>query len=308
MSEREANAAFEELLLFLRDNRGFDSTGYKRPSLMQRVRDRMESIQSEAFEAYHDYLEVHPEEFAYLFNTILINVTSFFRDPEVWDYLGKEIVPCIIEKSPGGQEVRVWSAGCTAGQEAYSLAMLFGEALGVDEAIERLKVYATDVDEQALTQARQGGYRPEALECVPADLREKYVDLQGGQYVFRGDLRRAGPRQWGGTDYVRPPSAGSWPSLSGPGVVLPARRGTISGHRDYAPAGQRRPLPWHCHRVQGRHRLTTRSSMRNTEIPRKSSKRPTRNFSPRTRNSRRRTRSSSPQRRSCGPPTRRRTR
>jgi len=190
MNESEKNPAFEALLIFLRDNRGFDFTGYKRPSLMRRVRRRMEDVEIETFEQYHDYLEVHPDEFAYLFNTILINVTSFFRDQETWDYLAEEIVPQILEHNPDGQEIRVWSAGCAGGEEAYTLAILFAEALGIDEAVERLKIYATDVDEEALTQARQGGYRPEAVEPVPGDLRDKYFDLSGGQYVFRSDLRR----------------------------------------------------------------------------------------------------------------------
>jgi len=184
------NEAFEALLVFLRDNRGFDFTGYKRPSLMRRVRRRMEDVGIKTFEQYHDYLEVHPDEFAYLFNTILINVTSFFRDEETWDYLAEQIVPRIIEHSPDDQEVRVWSAGCAGGEEAYTLVVVFAEALGIRAATERLKIYATDVDEEALAQARQGGYRPEAVEPVPGPLRDKYFDLSGGQYVFRSDLRR----------------------------------------------------------------------------------------------------------------------
>jgi len=191
VNEQERNPAFEELLVFLRDHRGFDFTGYKRSSLMRRVRRRMEEVGVEGFRGYRDYLEVHPNEFAYLFNTILINVTSFFRDREPWDHLADEVVPRIIENVPGGDEIRVWSAGCAGGEEAYTLAMVFAEALGVDEALGRLKIYATDVDEDALTRARVGGYRPEATEPVPEEMREKYFDLSGGLYVFRSDLRRA---------------------------------------------------------------------------------------------------------------------
>jgi two-component system CheB/CheR fusion protein len=190
MNDEKRNPAFETLLEFLRDNRGFDFTGYKRPSLIRRVRHRMEDLDEvETFEAYQDYLEVHPDEFAYLFNTILINVTSFFRDPEAWDCLGEEVVPQILEYNPSSP-IRVWSAGCAGGEEPYTLAMVFAEAMGVKEALDRLKIYATDVDEQALSQARQGSYRPEATEPIPDDLRDKYFELSGGQYVFRGDLRR----------------------------------------------------------------------------------------------------------------------
>jgi two-component system CheB/CheR fusion protein len=191
MNEEKRNPAFEDLLVFLRDNRGFDFTGYKRPSLMRRVRRRMEAVEIETFAKYHDYLEVHPDEFAYLFNTILINVTSFLRDPEAWDYLAEEIMPQIINDKPPSDKIRIWSAGCAGGEEAYTLAMVFAEALGTEEAAERLKVYATDVDEEALAQARQGGYRPEATDPIPDELRERYFELTGGRYVFRSDLRRA---------------------------------------------------------------------------------------------------------------------
>ena len=80
---------FESLLEYLRQNRGFDFTGYKRPSLMRRVSKRMQDIHIDAFEDYVDYLEVHPEEFSHLFDTILINVTAFFRDTTAWEYFAQ---------------------------------------------------------------------------------------------------------------------------------------------------------------------------------------------------------------------------
>jgi len=87
VSERE-DKQFDNLLYYLQQNRGFDFTGYKRPSLMRRVGKRMQMVNVDSFVDYLDYLEVHPEEFSQLFNTILINVTSFFRDPVAWGSLG----------------------------------------------------------------------------------------------------------------------------------------------------------------------------------------------------------------------------
>ena len=89
--------SFEKLLLFLRDSRSFDFTGYKRPSLMRRVQHRMREIGAESFEDYQDVLQLQPSEFTALFNTILINVTSFFRDPEAWEQLRTEILPHLLE-------------------------------------------------------------------------------------------------------------------------------------------------------------------------------------------------------------------
>src|SRR2546426_1182200 len=103
---------------------------------------------------YVDYLEVHPGEFTFLFNTILINVTEFFRDPPAWEFLTAEVIPRILESKGTHEQIRVWSAGCASGEEAYSVAMSFAEPLGIEGMRERVKVYATDVDEEALSTAR----------------------------------------------------------------------------------------------------------------------------------------------------------
>src|SRR5438552_5505560 len=157
MTEAE-DPKFETLLQFLQQQRGFDFTGYKRPSLMRRVARRMQMLAVPDYGDYRDYLEVHPEEFSHLFNTILINVTSFFRDPPAWDFLAQEVIPQILSNKKEDDFVRVWSAGCASGEEAYSLAMLLGEAAGEEGLRKQVKVYATDVDEDALSQARQGSY------------------------------------------------------------------------------------------------------------------------------------------------------
>jgi len=156
---------------------------------MRRVTKRMHEIGVEGFAEYIDYLEVHPDEFEALFNTILINVTSFFRDREAWDRLAAEGLPRILEAKPPGEPIRVWSAGCAAGQEAYSAAMVFAEALGADEFASRVKVYATDVDEEALAQARLGTYDAKQVADVPEALRERYFLREEGRFVFRKDLR-----------------------------------------------------------------------------------------------------------------------
>src|SRR5437763_11076910 len=146
---RDTDPAFEELLGYLRRTRGFDFTGYKRTSLDRRIRKRMLTVGINSFAEYTDYMEVHPDEFAHLFNTILINVTSFFRDPPVWDYLREEVVPRLVAGKADGQTIRVWSAGCASGEEAYTLAMVLAEAVGPEAYRGRVKIYGTDVDEEA---------------------------------------------------------------------------------------------------------------------------------------------------------------
>jgi len=182
--------AFEVLLDYLKRSRGFDFTGYKSSSLRRRLTRRMQLQQIDSFGDYLDYLEVHPEEFSQLFNTILINVTAFFRDTNAWEFLAHEIIPRSIHNKAPGEPIRVWSAGCASGEEPYSMAILLAEALGWEEFRQRVKIYATDVDEDALTQARQAVYTARAVNGLPAELCHKYFDRVGSQYAFRPDLRR----------------------------------------------------------------------------------------------------------------------
>ncbi|GAB2775915.1 CheR family methyltransferase [Streptomyces daliensis] len=182
--------ALEELLGFIREARGFDFTGYKRSSLARRIRKRMSDVGIRTYRDYQDLLETNAEEFSALFNTILINVTSFFRDAEAWAFLQGEILPELLSGLTPDEEIRVWSAGCSSGEEAYSLAIMFAEALGLHECLRRVKIYATDMDEEALREARTGLYTPKSLEGLPSDLREAYFEQNGAQFSFRPDLRR----------------------------------------------------------------------------------------------------------------------
>jgi two-component system, chemotaxis family, CheB/CheR fusion protein len=191
MTSAERDPKFENLLTYLRQSRGFDFTGYKRSTLMRRVCKRLQLLTIENFEEYLDYLEVYPEEFNYLFNTILINVTAFFRDSSAWEYLAEEILPNLIKNKKTSDQIRIWSAGCASGEEAYTLAMLMAEILGVEEFRQRVKIYATDVDEDALNQARQAIYSAKDVQAVSDELRQKYFEIIGNRYVFRQDLRRS---------------------------------------------------------------------------------------------------------------------
>ncbi|CAM5661081.1 hypothetical protein SALBM135S_04057 [Streptomyces alboniger] len=186
----ETNEALEELLVFIREARGFDFTGYKRSTLGRRINKRMSDVGIDAYADYQDLLETSADEFSALFNTILINVTSFFRDPDAWSFLQREVVPDLLAELAPDQEIRVWSAGCSSGEEAYSLAIMFAEALGIEECLSRVKIYATDVDEEALREARSGLYPTKALESLSAELRDKYFEPNGAQLSFRPDLRR----------------------------------------------------------------------------------------------------------------------
>ncbi|HUR94047.1 MAG TPA: CheR family methyltransferase [Gemmatimonadales bacterium] len=190
-NDPESLAEFEALLTYLKQSRGFDFTSYKRTSLMRRVLVRMHTLGVTGFNAYLDFLQVDPEEFTRLFNTILINVTSFFRDTASWDHLRDHVIPAIVGARGSREPIRIWSAGCASGEEAYSLAILLAEALGTDAFKERVKIYATDVDEEALNQARHASYGTRIVEDVPQALLERYFDRVEDRHVFSKELRRA---------------------------------------------------------------------------------------------------------------------
>ena len=147
MTSPEIDSQLEGLLDYLKRSRRFDFTGYKRSSLSRRGQHRTHIINQ--YSGYLDYLEVHPEEFLHLFNTLLINVTNFFRDRPFWNFLSSEVLPRIIDQKEPNEPIRVWSAGCASGEEAYSLAMAFADLLGAEQ-MRQVKIYATDVGEESL--------------------------------------------------------------------------------------------------------------------------------------------------------------
>jgi len=181
---------FEALLDYIQGNRGVDFRGYKRTSLRRRITLRMAAVEVESFGAYQSRLEADPGEFESLLNTVLINVTSFFRDAEAWEVLKSEVIPKLIAHAEPDKPIRVWSVGCASGQEPFSIAMLFAEALGPTEFCNRVKIYATDLDEEALKVARVASYTPRDVEGVPPELLERYFERTANHYTFERELRK----------------------------------------------------------------------------------------------------------------------
>lgn len=186
----EANPEFEALLNYLKHSRGCDLTGYKRSTLMRRFQNRMQSININSYQRYRQYLQSDPSEWLALLDDVLINVTTFFRDRDAWVTLANETIPQIIASKEPDEPIRVWSAACASGQEAYSLIILFAEALGIESCLQRVKFYATDIDEAALRQARLGIYQPREVTEIPPDWLEKYFEQSDRGYVFHPQLRR----------------------------------------------------------------------------------------------------------------------
>jgi two-component system, chemotaxis family, CheB/CheR fusion protein len=164
----------KDFLWQLAEQRGLELRGYKLTTLDRRIRRRMFQLQIGGFREYMEFLICNPGEITDLLNTILINVTEFFRDPQAWEVLRKNILPSLSCGLRSGDSLRVWSAACASGEEAYSVAIVIAEHLGSRIHDYDIKIYATDIDDDALKTAQRAEYPATLLQKVPAELREKY--------------------------------------------------------------------------------------------------------------------------------------
>ena len=181
---------FRALLEKLSESYNFDFREYKEASLVRRIRSRMSQVHAPTFEVYSGFLDLHPEEHVHLFNAILINVTGFFRDADAWTTLGEDIIPRMVSEAAESRTLRIWSAGCSSGEEPYSLAILLAEHLGERATEFQIKIYGTDLDEDALAAARHAYYRTEQLKDVQDRLLERYFIRDGQLWRLRRDIRR----------------------------------------------------------------------------------------------------------------------
>ena len=156
--EDKAQSALEKVVILLRAHTGNDFSFYKRNTLYRRIERRMGIHQIKKMTAYVRYLQENSQELDLLFRELLIGVTNFFRDPAAWEQLSAEAIPALLASRPPGKALRAWVPGCSTGEEAYSLAIVFKEAL--EEVKPRgkfsIQIFATDLDRDAIEKARQG--------------------------------------------------------------------------------------------------------------------------------------------------------
>jgi two-component system CheB/CheR fusion protein len=174
-AETRENEAVRLLLDRVRERSGIDFSAYKSATIIRRLRGRMSATKSPSAAEYAALVERDPIEYERLVGSLLIKVTEFFRDPNLWDHLRERVLPGLIDDARReGRELRVWSAGCSSGEEAYSLAMTIAEAQRDDPLPVEVRIFATDIDAAAIAYARRGVYPIGALEKVPAQLRGDY--------------------------------------------------------------------------------------------------------------------------------------
>ncbi|MGD0861132.1 MAG: CheR family methyltransferase [Candidatus Limnocylindrales bacterium] len=174
----------------IHERSGIDFSSYKPATILRRLRGRMKATSRPTLAGYAAYLESDPEEYARLVNSLLIKVTEFFRDPKLFEYLRGDVLPALIAEARRDQrELRIWSAGCSTGEEAYSLAIIVAEALGEELPWPAVRIFATDIDREAIAFARRGIYPPAALKGLPAGARDRYFVKSDGGYEVAKQLR-----------------------------------------------------------------------------------------------------------------------
>jgi two-component system CheB/CheR fusion protein len=187
----QEQSALEKVLILLRAKTGHDFSLYKKNTVHRRIERRMGIHQIPTIAAYVRFLRENPQEVEFLFNELLIGVTNFFRDPEAWEQLRTEVIPALLRGLPEGGTLRAWSAGCSTGEEAYSLAMVFKEVLTElkPQASFQLQVFATDLDRDAIDKARAGVY-PANIEADVASPRlQRFFVQEGGCYRIGKEIR-----------------------------------------------------------------------------------------------------------------------
>ncbi|HSG23374.1 MAG TPA: chemotaxis protein CheB, partial [Azonexus sp.] len=182
------HSALEKICALLRVRTGNDFSLYKPSTLYRRIERRTALLQIEGIAGYVRYLRDNPQELDLLFKELLIGVTNFFRDPPLWEFMAKSIFPAIFAQQSGGRQLRAWVPACSSGEEAYSLAIVFREAIEQlqPEAHFSLLIYATDLDPDAIDKARNGFYPANiAADVSPERLARYFVAEEGGYRISK---------------------------------------------------------------------------------------------------------------------------
>ncbi len=187
----QANSAdqFARIYELLHEHQGHDFSKYKQNTFARRVQRRMQVLQLADVGAYVERLEGDGNELNHLFRDLLIGVTRFFRDPAAFEALARDVIPALVEDKIAGERIRVWVPGCGSGEEAYSIGILLLEELQKRQHPLEAQIFATDINESALTSARSGLYPAAALADVPRERIERFFVRENGLYRVAKSLR-----------------------------------------------------------------------------------------------------------------------
>ena len=191
--QEQALSSLKKIIILLRTQTGHDFSLYKKNTIYRRIERRMGIHEIEKISTYVNYLQANPHEIELLFKELLIGVTSFFRDPDAWESLKKEGIPSILASRPSGGIIRAWVTGCSTGEEAYSLAIVFKEVLATIKHTGnfKLQIFATDLDKNAIEKARTGIYPYNITADVSAKRISQFFEKDDRGYRITREIRES---------------------------------------------------------------------------------------------------------------------
>ncbi|GGI78140.1 CheR family methyltransferase [Legionella impletisoli] len=191
-NKKEATDHFATLILKIKNMSGLDFSQYRPSCLKRRIDSRLRLINLQSYEDYLTFLDLNPSEIDALLNYLTINLTEFYRDKEAWNIIAHEVAPSIIEEKATERRssINIWSAGSSSGEEAYTLAMIFLEALGKQKKEFSLMIYGTDIDVASLERAKAGRYPAKNLEFLPKSMLKRYFIQDNEDYVVSPLLKK----------------------------------------------------------------------------------------------------------------------
>ena len=160
-----------------------DLSSYKEKQMKRRIDTLIDKHKIVGYENYVALLKSDKEKFEEFVSYLTINVSEFYRNPEQWDFLDKQVIPELLKEF--GNNLKIWSAACSTGDEPYSLVMALSRHLPLNQ----IKIFATDIDKQILAKAKLGLYSAKSVENVPKDLKAKYFDVVGGSYKIKDEIK-----------------------------------------------------------------------------------------------------------------------
>jgi len=181
----QPDSTLKKIFVLLRSQTGHDFSQYKPSTIHRRIERRMAVHQVDAMEGYVKYLQQTPAEVEALFHDLLIGVTSFFRDPDAFAVLESEVIPKALEGKPLGSVVRVWTTGCSSGEEAYSIAILMQERLEAIKQTYKVQVFATDIDSRSIALARAGVYPISISQDISPERLARFFTPEPGGSSYR---------------------------------------------------------------------------------------------------------------------------
>lgn len=186
----DLNSKVSAILALIKEHLQIDFAQYKNSSVLRRIEKRMAVNRIYNINKYIEFLKLHPDEIVKLKRDLLIGVTSFFRDAQAFEDLAHQVIPAIFENKKKEKEIRIWSAGCSTGEEAYSLALLFQMYMEKRKEKYHIKIFATDLDERAIEYASQGLYSHNILKTVPKEVVDKYFVRKREGYQIQDSIRK----------------------------------------------------------------------------------------------------------------------